>query len=141
MANQNNIIGSPRETWRVIQFTVPSGGVVVGDFYKERDTWGIVYGATGIYGNDAGGDVTIPVDYEATLIYGIAKIKVNKASGSGYEIYVGDALYLNVTTKVVSATKGVGDVYVGTCVEEDAAATATWCWAEINGDYANLTAT
>jgi len=139
MANQKNIIGSAPETWGVLKFTVPSGGVVVGDFHKEQKTWGIVYGADGIHGEDDGGDVTIPIDYIATLIYKILKIKVNKAAGSGYEIYVGDALYLNTTTKVVSATKGGSDVYIGVC-EEDATATATWVWAGIDGKDASLTA-
>jgi hypothetical protein len=140
MANQNNIIGSVSETWSVVKFTVPSGGVVVGDFHKVEDTWGIAYGATGVYGNDAGGDVTIAAGKTATLIFKIQKIKVNKSYGSGLSISIGDALYLNITTRLVSATKGVGDVLIGTCVELDAAANTTWVWAEIDGKLPNLTA-
>ena len=82
------------------QAVVPQGGVAVGGIFKVADTWLLAY-MTGAAAAVVEG------------IYIADNVDIPKSTGSGQSIAAFDALWLNTTTKVVSATKGQGDVLVG----------------------------
>lgn len=90
--------------YQQIKSTAPTGGVTKGDFFLTGDTWGLAFQGQATYGQ--------PV----TAIIVCEHLTAPKSTGTGNDIAVGKNVYLNITTKVVSDTKGVGDIWVGVCL-------------------------
>lgn len=92
------------KSMRGIETTAPTGGLLRGAFIKQGDTWGIVYQA-------------LDLAEVGNILFKCDKILLPKSTGTGNANAVGDILYLNTTTKVVSSTQGAGDIRVGICLK------------------------
>jgi predicted RecA/RadA family phage recombinase len=117
MAENTNFVKDPR-SMRSIEHTALAD-INAGEIALQQDTYGMAY-------------ITVVSGTAVSLIYACNAAEVPKATGAGTAFVVGDNLYLNTSTLVVSPTKATNDLWVGVCVSA-AATTATHVLADWDG--------
>lgn len=105
------------ENYKHILFTAGTGGILAGEIALVGDVYALSF-------------ITLTAGSIGAGITEADMVEIPKSAGTGLTIPAGKFLYLNTTTKVVSATQGTGDIKVGWAIEA-ATATATHvmgCW-------------